>query len=178
MDLGTCYRVVGLEGVVRGKVIRTTISSKAMPCPLDLANRQFHAGRPNALWVSDFTYEATWQGWVYVALVIDALSRRIAGWKESSSAQTDFVLDALEQALYARRCGGELAHHSDSGVQYVSIRYTERRAEAGIETSSAALVILTTTPWLKRSTVCTRPRSSTAILEEPRSGRTRHADLG
>ena len=128
-------RRMGLKGVVRGKVIRTTISNKATPCPLDLVNRQFHADRPNALWVSDFTYVSTWQGWVYVAFVIDVFSRRIVGWKASSSAQTDFVLDALEQALYARRRAGELVHHSDRGVQYVSIRYTERLAEAGIESS-------------------------------------------
>jgi transposase InsO family protein len=128
-------RRMGLKGVVRGKVIRTTISNKATSCPLDLVNRQFHADRPNALWVSDFTYVSTWQGWVYVAFVIDVFSRRIVGWKASSSAQTDFVLDALEQALYARRRAGELVHHSDRGVQYVSIRYTERLAEAGIESS-------------------------------------------
>jgi putative transposase len=89
----------------------------------------------NALWVSDFTYVSTWQGWVYVAFVIDVFSRRIVGWKASSSAQTDFVLDALEQALYARRREGELIHHSDRGSQYLSIRYTERLADAGIESS-------------------------------------------
>lgn len=89
----------------------------------------------NALWVSDFTYVSTWQGWVYVAFVIDVFSRRIVGWKASSSAQTDFVLDALEQALYARRREGELIHHSDRGSQYLSIRYTERLAEADIQPS-------------------------------------------
>ncbi len=128
-------KVMGLKGVRCGKTIRTTISNKAAPCPLDLVNRQFHADRPNALWVSDFTYVSTWQGWVCVAFVIDVFSRRIVGWKASRSAQTDFVLDALEQALYARRRDGELIHHSDRGVQYVSIRYTERLAEAGIEPS-------------------------------------------
>lgn len=128
-------KAMGLKGIRRGKSIRTTISNKATPCPLDLVNRQFHAMRPNALWVSDFTYVSTWQGWVYVAFVIDVFSRRIVGWKASSSAHTDFVLDALEQALYARRRDGELIHHSDRGVQYVSIRYTERLAEAGIEPS-------------------------------------------
>lgn len=128
-------RQMGLKGVVRGKSIRTTFSDKAAACPLDLVNRQFRADRPNALWVSDFTYVSTWQGWVYVAFVIDVFSRRIVGWKASSSAQTDFVLDALEQALYARRRDGELIHHSDRGVQYVSIRYTERLADAGIEPS-------------------------------------------
>lgn len=128
-------RPMGLKGVVRGKTIRTTISNKAAPCPLDLVNRQFTAMRPNALWVSDFTYVSTWQGWVYVAFVIDVFSRRIVGWKASRSARTDFVLDALEQALYARRREGELIHHSDRGVQYVSIRYTERLQDAGIEPS-------------------------------------------
>ncbi len=130
-------RQLGLQGVMRGKPIKTTISDKAMPCPLDRVNRQFRAERPNALWVSDFTYVATWQGFAYVAFVIDVFSRRMVGWKVSSSARTDFVLDALEQALYARRPVGDgaLIHHSDRGVQYVSIRYTERLAEAGIEPS-------------------------------------------
>jgi putative transposase len=128
---------LGLRGVVRGKTIRTTVSRKALSCPGDQVNRQFRAERPNALWVSDFTYVSTWQGFVYVAFVIDVFARRIVGWKVSSSSRTDFVLDALEQALYARhRCEGEpLVHHSDRGVQYVSIRYTQRLAEAGIEPS-------------------------------------------
>jgi len=127
---------LGLTGVVRGKIMKTTHSDKAQPCPLDRVNRQFRADRPNALWVSDFTYVSTWQGFIYVAFVIDVFARRIVGWKVSSSARTDFVLDALEQALYARRpVQGGLVHHSDRGVQYVSIRYTERLAEAGIEPS-------------------------------------------
>ena len=125
-------RQIGLHGVVRGKPVKTTISDQATPSPLDRVNRQFRAERPNALWVSDFTYVSTWQGFVYVAFVIDAFSRRVVGWKVSSSARTDFVLDALEQALYARP---PLSHHSDRGAQYVSIRYTERLAEAGIEPS-------------------------------------------
>ena len=124
----------GLRGVVRGKGTKTTISGKG-PCPLDRVNRQFHAPRPNALWVSDFTYVSTWAGFVYVAFVIDVYARRIVGWKVSSTAHTDFVLDALEQALHARRPKGSLIHHSDRGVQYVSIRYSERLAEAGIESS-------------------------------------------
>ena len=130
-------RRLGLRGVVRGKVVKTTVRDQAMPCPQDPVNRQFRAERPNALWVSDFTYVSTWQGFVYVAFVIDVYARRIVGWKVSSSARTDFVLDALEQALYARRRAGDdaLIHHSDRGVQYVSIRYTERLAEAGIEPS-------------------------------------------
>ena len=124
----------GLRGVVRGKGTKTTISGKG-PCPLDRVNRQFHAPRPNALWVIDFTYVSTWAGFVYVAFVIDVYARRIVGWKVSSTAHTDFVLDALEQALHARRPKESLIHHSDRGVQYVSIRYSERLAEAGIESS-------------------------------------------
>ncbi len=127
---------LGLEGVRRGKVIKTTVSDKALPCPLDRVNRQFRADRPNQLWVSDFTYVSTWQGWLYVAFVIDVYARRIVGWRVSSGMRTEFVLDALEQALYARQPElGRLIHHSDRGSQYVSIRYTERLAEAGIEPS-------------------------------------------
>jgi transposase InsO family protein len=127
----------GLRGVMRGKVVRTTISNPKAPCPLDRVNRQFKAERPNQLWVSDFTYVSTWQGWLYVAFVIDVFARRIVGWRVSSSMHTDFVLDALEQALYARQPNPEeaLIHHSDRGAQYVSIRYSERLAEAGIEPS-------------------------------------------
>jgi putative transposase len=130
-------RMMGLEGVIRGKPIRTTFSDKAAPCPLDHVNRQFHAPRPNALWVSDFTYVSTWAGFVYVAFVIDTYARRIVGWRVSRTAHTGFVLDALEQALYDRRPlhRGGLVHHSDRGSQYVSIRYSERLAEAGIEPS-------------------------------------------
>jgi len=130
-------RRLGLQGVVRGRPVKTTVSDKATPCPQDKVNRKFHAERPNALWVSDFTYVSTWQGFVYVAFIIDVFARRIVGWKVSGSARTDFVLDALEQALHARRGigQGKLIHHSDRGVQYVSIRYTERLAEAGIEPS-------------------------------------------
>ena len=128
---------LGLQGVRRGKVVRTTISDMKAPCPLDRVNRQFKAERPNQLWVSDFTYVSTWQGWLYVAFVIDVYARRIVGWRVSSSMHTEFVLDALEQALYARQPerDGALIHHSDRGSQYVSIRYSERLAEAGIEPS-------------------------------------------
>ena len=128
---------LGLHGVRRGKVIRTTVPDKAATCPLDRVNRQFTAERPNQLWVSDFTYVSTWQGWLYVAFVIDVFARRIVGWRVSTSMRTDFVLDALEQALYDRQSGntGALIHHSDRGAQYVSIRYSERLAEAGIEPS-------------------------------------------
>ena len=128
---------MGLQGVIRGKPVRTTISDKAAPCPLDYVNRQFQAPRPNALWVSDFTYVATWAGFVYVAFVIDVYARRIVGWRVSRTAHAGFVLDALEQALHDRRPlhRGGLVHHSDRGSQYVSIKYTERLAEAGIEPS-------------------------------------------
>jgi transposase InsO family protein len=130
-------RVMGLQGAIRGKPVRTTVSDKAAPCPLDHVNRQFRAPRPNVLWVSDFTYVATWAGFVYVAFVIDAYARRIVGWRASRTAHASFVLDALEQALHDRRPihSGGLVHHSDRGSQYVSIKYTERLAEAGIEPS-------------------------------------------
>lgn len=130
-------RMMGLQGVIRGKPVRTTVSDKASPCPLDRVNRQFFADAPNMLWLSDFTYVATWQGFVYVAFVIDAFARRIVGWRASRTAHAGFVLDALDQALHDRRPvhRGGLIHHSDRGVQYVSIRYSERLAEAGIEPS-------------------------------------------
>ena len=127
----------GLRGVMRGKVVRTTVSDSKAVCAPDKVNRQFRAERPNQLWVSDFTYVSTWQGWLYVAFVIDVFARRIVGWRVNSSMRTDFVLDALEQALYARQPerDSSLIHHSDRGSQYVSIRYSERLAEAGIEPS-------------------------------------------
>src|ERR671939_275210 len=130
-------RAMGLQGAVRGKPVHTTRSDKAVPCPLDRVNRHFQAPQPNALWLADFTYVATWSGFVYVAFVIDAFARRIVGWRVSRSVHAGFVLDALEQALHARRPvrGGGLVHHSDRGVQYVSIKYTERLAQAGIEPS-------------------------------------------
>jgi putative transposase len=130
-------RRMGLKGVVRGRELRTTIADKATPCPADRVNRQFRAARPNMLWVSDFTYVATWQGFAYVAFVIDAFARRIVGWRVSRTAQAGFVLDALEQALHDRRPmpGDGLVHHSDRGAQYLSIKYTERLAEAGIAPS-------------------------------------------
>ena len=130
-------RELGLQGVIRGKPVKTTISDKAAPCPLDQVNRQFHAPAPNMLWVSDFTYVATWAGFVYVAFVIDVYARYIVGWRVSRTAHASFVLDALEQAIYDRRPvhRGGLIHHSDRGSQYVSIKYTERLAEAGIEPS-------------------------------------------
>ena len=126
-------RQLGLRGVMRGQVVRTPTSDSKAQCPLDRVNRQFKADRPNQLWVSDFTYVSTWQGWLYVAFVIDVFARRIVGWRVSSSMRTDFVLDALEQALYARQPerDGSLVCHSDRGSQYDSSRYTEKRAETG-----------------------------------------------
>ena len=127
----------GLRGVMRGKRVRTTIPDQSAPCPLDRVNRHFKAERPNQLWVSDFTYVSTWQGWLHVAFVIAVFPRRIVGWRVSSSMTTDFVLDALEQALYARQPSKdeELIHHSDRGSQYLSIRYSERLSTAGIDPS-------------------------------------------
>lgn len=141
-DIARCpvarlMRSMSLQGIIRGKPVRTTFSDKAASSPLDRVNRQFKAPAPNRLWVSDFTYVATWQGFVYVAFVIDVFARRIVGWRASRTAHASFVLDALEEALHDRRPvhGGGLVHHSDGGVQYVSIRYSERLAEAGIEPS-------------------------------------------
>ena len=130
-------RAMGLQGVRRGKAVKTTVSDPAAPCPRDRVNRNFTAAQPNKLWVSDFTYVSTWAGFVYVAFVIDVFARYIVGWRVSASARTDFVLDALEQALHDRRPlrKGGLVHHSDRGVQYVSIRYTQRLADAGVEPS-------------------------------------------
>ena len=130
-------RGMGLQGVIRGKPVRTTIQDKAAPCPLDHVNRVFHAPAPNRLWVSDFTYVSTWTGFVYVAFVIDVYARRIVGWRASRTAHASFVLDALEQALHERRPihRAGLVHHSDRGSQYLSIKYTERLAEAGVEPS-------------------------------------------
>ena len=128
---------MGLHGAVRGRAFKvTTIADEAAARPPDLVEREFHASRPNQLWVADLTYVATWAGFVYVAFVIDVFSRRIVGWRVSSSLRSDLALDALEQALHARPQRDEqLVHHSDRGTQYLSIRYTERLAEAGIERS-------------------------------------------
>ena len=130
-------KTMGLQGVIRGKHVRTTVSDKAVPCPLDQVNRQFHAPAPNRLWVSDFTYVSTWAGMVYVAFVIDVYARFIVGWRVSRTAHAGFVLDALEQALHDRKPVGKdgLVHHSDRGSQYLSIKYTERLVEAGIKPS-------------------------------------------
>ena len=128
---------MGIQGVIRGKPQRTTIPDKKLPCPFDKVNRQFRVPAPNMLWVSDFTYVATWKGFVYVAFVIDAYARRIVGWRVSSTPHAGFVLDALEQAVHERRPvkGMGLVNHSDRGSQYLSIKYTERLADAGIEPS-------------------------------------------
>jgi transposase InsO family protein len=135
----TVERLMGelhLEGVRRGKPRRTTTPDAAAPRPADLVERDFSAQRPNQLWVADLTYVATWSGFVYVALVIDAFSRFIVGWQASRSLRTDLALDALEMAIWRRRGRLEgLVHHSDRGGQYLSIRYTERLAEAGAVTS-------------------------------------------
>jgi putative transposase len=135
--VGRLMRQMGLAGAVRGRARTTTAQSHPAPDPPgDLVERNFPATRPNQLWVSDFTYVATWQGFVYVALVIDVFARRIVGWRVSSSLATDFVLDAFEQAIYAR-CGQAegVVHHSDPGTQYLSMRYTDRLADARIAPS-------------------------------------------
>ncbi len=129
-------REMGLEGAIRGrKYKKTTIIDEAANRPADLVQRDFSADRPNQLWVADLTYVATWAGFVYVAFITDVFSRKIVGWRVSNSLRSDLALDALEQALHARPDIDNLVHHSDRGVQYLSIRYTERLAEAGLEPS-------------------------------------------
>jgi transposase InsO family protein len=135
--VGRLMRVMGLAGAVRGRAWVITTHAAGGDRPADLVDRHFVATRPNQLWVSDFTYVATWNGFVYVAFIIDVFARRIVGWRVSVSMRTDFVLDALEQAIYARR-GDTLAglvHHSDRGTQYLAMRYTDRLADAGIAPS-------------------------------------------
>jgi putative transposase len=132
-------RQMGLHGVVRGRKTVTTVPDRSSARPPDLVDRRFRASRPNELWVADFTYVATWSGFVYVAFVVDVFARRIVGWRASASMRTDLVLDALEQALWARPRSEKLVHHSDRGSQYLSIRYTERLAEAGLEPSVGSL---------------------------------------
>ncbi|ENN2648849.1 IS3 family transposase, partial [Escherichia coli] len=128
--------VMGLTGVLRGKKVRTTVSRKAVAAG-DRVNRQFVAERPDQLWVADFTWVSTWQGFVYVAFIIDVFAGYIVGWRVSSSMETAFVLDALEQALWARRPSGTI-HHSDKGSQYVSLAYTQRLKEAGLLASTGS----------------------------------------
>ena len=129
-------RELGLRGAVRGKRYRaTTVVDERLERPADLVERTFRVPEPNRLWVADITYVPTWKGMAYVAFVIDAFARRIVGWRVCDHMRTDLALDALEQALYVRMVGPELVHHSDRGSQYLSIRYTERLADAGIEAS-------------------------------------------
>ena len=128
-------RQLGLRGAVRGRMFKTTVPGDAAARPADLVQRAVVATRPNELWVADLTYVATWRGFVYVAFVIDVFARRIVGWRVSSSLRTDLAVDALEQALYARPATDHLMHHSDRGSQYLSIRYTARLGEAGVEPS-------------------------------------------
>jgi putative transposase len=134
--VGRLMKRLGLEGVTRGpKTHWTTIADDSLARPSDLVNREFSASRPNQLWVADITFIATWSGFVYVAFVVDVFARMIVGWRVSRSLKTDLVLDALEQALWSRSTTDELIHHSDRGCQYLSIHYTEKLAEAGIESS-------------------------------------------
>ena len=136
-QVGRLMRGLGLAGAVRGKVKRTTIASELSPRPADLVERVFTAPAPNRLWVADLTYVSTWSGFVYTAFVIDAFSRAIVGWRVSSSLRAELALDALEMAIWSRRSAdlGGLVHHSDRGVQYLAIRYTERLADEGAVTS-------------------------------------------
>jgi transposase InsO family protein len=129
---------IGLKGVIRGRHCKTTVSDPKAVHPSDLVKRQFTATRPNQLWVADFTYVATWIGFVYVAFVTDVFARRIVGWRVSSSMRSELVLDALEQALWARTRPKGLIHHSDKGSQYLSIRYTERLIQAGVQASTGS----------------------------------------
>ena len=142
IDVARCtverlMKMLELQGVVRGRRIKTTLPDNLAHRPLDLVNRDFKVTRPNALWVADLTYVATWRGFVYVAFVIDAFARRIVGWRVSTSLRADIALDALEQALHDRQIGeqDQLIHHSDRGVQYVAIRYADRLTEVGINAS-------------------------------------------
>ena len=156
---------MGLAGIRRGKTCVTTVSNPKASCPLDKVNREFQVRRPNALWVVDFTYVHAWTGFVYVAFVIDAFARRIVGWKVSASATAGFVLDALEQAIHARRPAPEdgLIHHSDRGVQYLAMSYTQRLAEAELVPSVGSVgdsydnpvLSLSKGLWPRRSTVST-----------------------
>ena len=171
----------GLAGVMKGKKVRTTYADVAAPCPRDCVNRQFVAERPNQLWVSDFTYVSSWQGFVYVAFVIDVYSRFIVGWRVSRSMQTDFVLDALEQALYARQPDpNSLIHHSItvtaacSTCQFATPSIWQRPV---LSHRSAARATATTTRWQKPLTVCIKPRGFIAEGrgERQRLSKSRHS---
>lgn len=141
-DIARCtverlMKSMGIEGVKRGKKVTTTNPDTAQPCPDDKVNRKFEAQFPNQLWISDFTYVSTWQGMAYVAFITDVFARKIVGWRVSTSMNTSFVLDALNQAICQRRPANDqsLTHHSDRGSQYLSIRYSDRLVEAGIDAS-------------------------------------------
>ena len=142
-------RRAGLRGVMRGKVVKTTVGNAAAPCPLDRVNRQFKAQRPDQLWVSDFTYVSTWQGIVYVGFVIDVFARRIVGWRVSSSMSTDFVLDALEQALYARQAERDeaLIHHSDRARNTFPFGTASAWPKPGLSPLWGVRATATTTRW-------------------------------
>lgn len=148
---------MGLADVLRSKKVRTTVSRKDAAAS-DRVNRQFAAEHPNQLWVADFTYVSTWQGFAYVAFIIDVFAGVIVGWRVSSSMETTYVQDALEQTLWARRPSG-IIHHSDKGSQYVSLAYTQRLQEAELLASKGSTgETLTIMPWPKASTVCTKQR--------------------
>jgi len=153
-------REMGLQGVVRGRKFKTTIPDESADLPADLVNRDFTAEAPNRLWVADLTYVRTRSGFVSVAFVIDVFSRNIVGWCASTSLEADLPQGALEQALYARGDAKGLIHHSDRGSQYLSIRYTDRLSDAGIKPSVGSVGYPCDMHWLKRSSVCTRRRSS------------------
>ena len=166
-------RLSGLRGARRGKAVRTTVPDAKAACPLDRVNRHFKAQRPNALWVADFTYVSTWQGFVYVAFIIDVFARYIVGWRVSSSMQTDFVLDALEQALYARqpwRHGG-LTHHSDRGSQGEFNRSSQHVLTGGVDEAEEVEVgsIVATQAALARQAAGAASRRATAVLEGDRA---------
>ncbi len=173
-------RQMGLQGAVRGRTYKkTTIADETTQRPMDLVQRNFTADRPNRLWVADLTYVATWRGFVYVAFVSDVYSRKIVGWRVSNSLRSDLALDALEQALAARPDLGELVHHSDRGVQYLSIRYTERLAEAGIALGRQCR------RFLRQRTgrddlrpLQDRGHPKERAVAEPRGGRVCHARMG
>ena len=173
---------LGLRGVVRGRRAKTTLAARGLTRPADRVNRVFEASRPNALWVADLTYVATWRGFVYVAFVVDAYARRIVGWRVSNSLHTELALDALDQALYDRAVApeGALVHHSDRGTQYLSIRYTERLAEAGIEPSVGRVgdSYDNAPRRVHHRLVQDRGDSSTRPLAPPRSGRVCHPRMG
>ncbi len=154
---------IGLRGVQRGRKQFTTIADDTSPRPADLVERQFVAERPNQLWLADITYVSTWQGWLYVAFIVDVHSRMIVGWQLANHLRTDLVLDALEMALWRRDLTyGHLIHHCDRGCQYLSFRYSDRLAEVNVAASVGSRGdSATTTPWPNHSTARSRPSSST-----------------